>query len=119
MLYYILRTPKTNIEELEKRNKIIEKLKNDKNLRGNIQQIYSNLGRQKKGEIFNLFNTDAIVNRLKILLYNFIALSAVAVLIWFLIDGSDKIAMFFGIFVMYMLISMKTASEIEYELTSL
>ena len=95
MLYYILRTPKTNIEELEKRNRIIEKFKDDKNLRSNVQQIFSNLGIQRKGEIFNLFNTDTIVNKLKILLYNFIALSAVAVLIWFLIDGSDKMPMFF------------------------
>lgn len=119
MLYYILRTPKTSTTDLIKRNKIIEKLQNDENLRSTIQQIFSNLGKQRKGEIFNLFNTETTVNKLKVLLYNLIALSSVGVLIWFIIDGSDKIPMFIGIFVIYMLISMRTAAEIEYELTSL
>lgn len=119
MLYYILRTPKTNSAELIERNKIIEKLKNDENLRSTIQQIFSNLGKQRKGEIFNLFNTETVVNKSKVLLYNLIALSSVVALVWFIIDGADKIPTFIGIFVLYMFISLRTASEIEYELTSL
>lgn len=119
MLYYILRTPKTNSAELIERNKIIEKLKNDENLRSTIQQIFSNLGKQRKGEIFNLFNTETVVNKSKVLLYNLIALSSVVALVWFIIDGADKIPIFIGIFAIYMFISLRTASEIEYELTSL
>ena len=119
MLYYILRTPKTNSAELIERNKIIEKLKNDENLRSTIQQIFSNLGKQRKGEIFNLFNTETFVNKSKVLLYNLIALSSVVALVWFIIDGADKIPTFIGIFAIYMFISLRTASEIEYELTSL
>ncbi|WP_195429651.1 DNA mismatch repair protein MutS [Clostridium sp. D46t1_190503_E9] len=119
MLYYILRTPKTNSAELIKRNKIIEKFKNDENLRSTIQQIFSNLGKQRKGEIFNLFNTETVVNKSKVLLYNLIALSSVVTLVWFIIDGADKIPTFIGIFAIYMFISLRTASEIEYELTSL
>ncbi|MDB1923012.1 DNA mismatch repair protein MutS [Clostridium tertium] len=119
MLYYILRTPKTNSAELIERNKIIEKLKNDENLRSTIQQIFSNLGKQRKGEIFNLFNTETVVNKSKVLLYNLIALSSVVALVWFIIDGADKIPTFIGIFAIYMFISLRTASEIEYELTSL
>lgn len=119
MLYYILRTPKTNSAELIERNKIIEKFKNDENLRSTIQQIFSNLGKQKKGEIFNLFNTETVVNKSKVLLYNLIALSSVVALVWFIIDGADKIPTFIGIFAIYMFISLRTASEIEYELTSL
>ena len=69
MLYYILRTPKTNSAELIERNKIIEKFKNDENLRSTIQQIFSNLGKQRKGEIFNLFNTETVVNKSKVLLF--------------------------------------------------
>ncbi|WP_195263890.1 DNA mismatch repair protein MutS [Clostridium sp. 1001275B_160808_H3] len=119
MLYYILRTPKTNSAELIKRNKIIEKFKNDENLRSTIQQIFSNLGKQRKGEIFNLFNTETVVNKSKVLLYNLIALSSVVTLVWFIIDGANKIPTFIGIFAIYMFISLRTASEIEYELTSL
>lgn len=119
MLYYILRTPKTNSAELIERNKIIEKFKNDENLRSTIQQIFSNLGKQRKGEIFNLFNTETVVNKSKVLLYNLIALSSVVALVWFIIDGADKIPTFIGIFAIYMFISLRTASEIEYELTSL
>ena len=100
MLYYILRTPKTNSAELIERNKIIEKLKNDENLRSTIQQIFSNLGKQRKGEIFNLFNTETVVNKSKVLLYNLIALSSVVALVWFIIDGADKIPTFIGIFVL-------------------
>lgn len=119
MLYYILRTPKTNSVELIERNKIIDKFKNDENLRSTIQQIFSNLGKQRKGEIFNLFNTETVVNKSKVLLYNLIALSSVVALVWFIIDGADKIPTFIGIFAIYMFISLRTASEIEYELTSL
>lgn len=119
MLYYILRTPKTNSTELIERNKIIDKFKNDENLRSTIQQIFSNLGKQRKGEIFNLFNTETVVNKSKVLLYNLIALSSVVALVWFIIDGADKIPTFIGIFTIYMFISLRTASEIEYELTSL
>ena len=119
MLYYILRTPKTNSAELIERNKIIDKFKNDENLRSTIQQIFSNLGKQRKGEIFNLFNTETFVNKSKVLLYNLIALSSVVALVWFIIDGADKIPTFIGIFAIYMFISLRTASEIEYELTSL
>ena len=119
MLYYILRTPKTNSAELIERNKIIDKFKNDENLRSTIQQIFSNLGKQRKGEIFNLFNTETCVNKSKVLLYNLIALSSVVALVWFIIDGADKIPTFIGIFAIYMFISLRTASEIEYELTSL
>ena len=119
MLYYILRTPKTNSAELIERNKIIDKFKNDENLRSTIQQIFSNLGKQRKGEIFNLFNTETFVNKSKVLLYNLIALSSVVELVWFIIDGADKIPTFIGIFAIYMFISLRTASEIEYELTSL
>lgn len=119
MLYYILRTPKTNSTELIERNKIIDKFKNDENLRSTIQQISSNLGKQRKGEIFNLFNTETVVNKSKVLLYNLIALSSVVALVWFIIDGADKIPTFIGIFAIYMFISLRTASEIEYELTSL
>jgi DNA mismatch repair ATPase MutS len=119
MLYYILRTPKTNSTELIERSKIIDKFKNDENLRSTIQQIFSNLGKQRKGEIFNLFNTETFVNKSKVLLYNLIALSSVVALVWFIIDGADKIPTFIGIFAIYMFISLRTASEIEYELTSL
>ncbi|MDV4150146.1 DNA mismatch repair protein MutS [Clostridium sp. AL.422] len=119
MLYYLLRTPKLTTESINKRNNIIEKFIKDKNLRGNIQQILSNLGRQRKGDIFKLFNTEANVSKAKVLLFNLIALSSLIVLICFFIFGSKYISIFLGIFVIYMLISMKTASEIEYELSSL
>lgn len=119
MLYHLLRTPKLNPKSIEKRNKIIDKFIEDKELRGNIQQILSNLGRQRKGEIFKLFNTDAVVSKGKVLLLNLIALSSLIVLICFFIFGSKYMSTFLGIFLVYMFISMRTAAEIEYELSSL
>lgn len=119
MLYYLLRTPKLNGEELEKRNKIIEKLLEDKNLRGKIQQSLSNLGRQRKGEIFNLFNTDTVIKKWKVIIFNLIALSSLLTLILFLFIGSNHITTFIGIFAVFMVISMRTAAEVENELSSL
>ena len=119
MLYYLLRTPKLTSESVYKRNKIIENFIEDKELRSNIQQILSALGRQRKGDIFNLFNTTTIVNKFKVILYNLIALSSLILLICFFIFGSKYISTFLIIFVVYILISSKTASEIEYELSSL
>ena len=119
MLYYLLRTPKLNAESLEKRNKIIEKFLEDKDLRGNIQQIFSDLGRQRKGEIFNLFNTNTVIKKWKVILFNLIALSSLILLILFLFIGSNYTLKFIGIFAIYMLISMRASAEIENELSSL
>lgn len=119
MLYYLLRTPKLSSESLYKRNKIIEAFINNKDLRGNIQQILSNLGRQRKGDVFTLFNTTATVSKAKSLLFNLLALSSLIVLICFLIIGSKHLPTFLGIFVIYMIISTRAATEIEYELSSL
>ena len=119
MLYYLLRTPKLNVECLEKRNKIIEKFLEDKDLRGNIQQIFSDLGRQRKGEIFNLFNTNTVIKKWKVILFNLIALSSLTLLILFLFIGSNYTLKFIGIFAIYMLISMRASAEIENELSSL
>ncbi|VYU56165.1 DNA mismatch repair protein MutS [Clostridium tertium] len=119
MLYYILRTPKIAKDYLEKRNEIINLLNDDPSLRGHIQQILSNLGRQRKGEIFNLFNTDAVVNKGKVLLYNILAISSAIALVCFLLFGANQIPTFFFIFAIYMFISMRSAAEIEYELSSL
>ena len=119
MLYYLLRTPKLNPKTISKRNKIIETFINDKELRGSLQQILSSLGRQRKGDVFKLFNTNAIVSKTKVLLFNLIALSSLIVLICFFIFGSKYIPTFLGIFVIYMFISTRAAAEIEYELSSL
>ncbi len=119
MLYYLLRTPKVNAEALSNRNKIIETFIKDKELRGNLQQILSSLGRQRKGDVFKLFNTNAVVNKIKVLLFNFIALSSIVVLISFFIYGASYLPLFLFIFVIYMFISTRAASEIEYELSSL
>ena len=119
MLYYLLRTPKLTEESIYKRNKIIEKFIEDKEIRGNIQQILSNLGQQRKGDIFKLFNTNAVVSKTKVILFNLIALSALVVLVCFFIFGSKYMPIFLFIFVIYMFISSRTAAEVENELSSL
>lgn len=119
MLYYLLRTPKLNYEILSKRNKLIEVFTKDKELRSNIQQILSSLGRQRKGDIFTLFNTTTTVNKAKSLLFNFLAFSSLIILICFFIFGSKYMPAFLCIFVIYIIISSRTASEIEHELSSL
>ncbi|MCI6691097.1 MAG: DNA mismatch repair protein MutS [Clostridium sp.] len=119
MLYYLLRTPKLNSESVYKRNKTIETFINDKALRGSVQQILSNLGRQRKGDVFTLLNTTTTVSKAKSLLFNILALSSFIVLICFFILGSKYLPTFLGIFVTYMIISTRAAAEIEYELSSL
>ena len=119
MLYYLLRTPKLTEESIYKRNKTIEKFIGDKEIRGNIQQILSNLGQQRKGDIFKLFNTNAVVSKTKVILFNLIALSALVVLVCFFIFGSKYMPIFLFIFVIYMFISSRTAAEVENELSSL
>ena len=119
MLYYLLRTPKLTEESIYKRNKTIEKFIGDKEIRGNIQQILSNLGQQRKGDIFKLFNTNAVVSKTKVILFNLIALSALVVLVCFFIFGSNYMPIFLFIFVIYMFISSRTAAEVENELSSL
>ncbi|MGG7144086.1 MutS-related protein [Clostridium nigeriense] len=119
MLYYLLRTPKLNANDIEKRNKIIEKLLEDKELRGNIQQSLSNLGRQRKGEVFDLFNTNTVIKKWKVILFNLIAISSLILLIFFLFIGANYFLRFIGIFVIYMFISMRASAEVENELSSL
>lgn len=61
MLYYILRTPKLNKEDLLSRNKTIEFLSENNDIRSELQVIIASIGKQIKGNIFELFNTKKIV----------------------------------------------------------
>lgn len=54
ILYYILRTPIFNNEELRKREKLLGIFKENKEIRENIQLQLFNLGRQNKGNITEL-----------------------------------------------------------------
>ena len=61
MLYYLLRTPKLNKEDLIYRNNIIEFLSENNDIRSELQVIIASIGKQIKGNIFELFNTKKIV----------------------------------------------------------
>lgn len=119
MLYYLLRTPKNNISDLKDRNKIIERLNENEKLRLNIQQILSDLGHEKKGDVFKLFNTTTIVNKFKVFIFNLLALISLLILIAYFIVGYKYTAQFLVVFILFMLISMRLSAEIENELSSL
>lgn len=119
MLYHILRTPKNNVKSIRERNKIVEELMSNIKLRSTMQQIFSQLGRDPKSNIFNLFNTNATVNLTKLIIINILSILGLALVIsYFFIDAS-LVPVFFFLFIIYVFISQRTSALLENELSSL
>lgn len=91
MLYHILRTPKLNNSELEYRDSIIELFQNDRDIREKIQFNLSGLGKQRNGDIINLFNSKTKINKMKKYIYTLLALMPIITGISYFIIGNKAI----------------------------
>lgn len=71
ILYKMLRNPLYDKKSLEKRDQIIEELRNDSDLRTKLQMIYFKLGYDKKNTFFDIIMETLEVNKFKYYLYLF------------------------------------------------
>lgn len=69
MLMHMINSPIVNKEELSKRDKIIDVIKDNKSLRDQLNYLFFDLGREGKREILSFILEDKKINRLKEILY--------------------------------------------------
>lgn len=119
MLYYILRTPKLNSDDLISRNKIIEYLNDSNDIRSNLQVIITSIGKQHKGNIFSLFNTKKIVPKGKQLIFSIIGSIGLASLLSVAFLGFKGLLFIFPVFIVCQMIHHDSSKEIDDEITSI
>ncbi|MBU3109227.1 MutS-related protein [Clostridium gasigenes] len=119
MLYYILRTPKLNREELISRNNILEFLSSNNDIRSELQVIITGIGKQYKGDIFNLFNTKKVVSRASKLTFNILGSIGLISLVSIVFVGIKGLFFILPLFLVYQFIHNKSSTEIEDEVTSI
>lgn len=119
MLYYILRTPKTKIDELLNRNKIIEEFINNDSFREKSQLALVILGKQIKGNIITLFNSKTNIIKWKKYIYKLLILLPVISLILFSFIGIKALELLFVSFVLNSMVHYKEAKNIEDEVSSI
>ena len=119
MLYYLLRTPKLNKEDLVSRNNIIEFLSENNDIRSELQVIIASIGKQHKGNIFNLFNTKKVVlSRLK-LIFNILGNVGLIALLSTPFLGVKTLPFLFPLLLVYQFIHTNSSKEIEDEVISI
>lgn len=116
LLYYMLRTPKTSLNDLIKRNNIFKKLSNDSSLRATLQYIYTILGILRKGNIISLLNTKNKKNNRTIAIYSIGALISLSVCIYSLYLGITGVAVFGILALVTQSINIKVSQIYEGEL---
>ncbi|MBU3134111.1 DNA mismatch repair protein MutS [Clostridium gasigenes] len=119
MLYYILRTPKLNKEELISRNNILEFLSSNNDIRSELQVIITGIGKQYKGDIFNLFNTKKVVSKSAKLTFNILGSIGLISLVSIVFIGIKGLLFILPLFLVYQFIHNKSSTEIEDEVTSI
>ncbi|SDP49135.1 MutS-related protein [Clostridium gasigenes] len=119
MLYYILRTPKLNKEELISRNNILEFLSSNNDIRSELQVIVTGIGKQYKGDIFNLFNTKKVVSKSAKLTFNILGSIGLISLVSIVFIGIKGLLFILPLFLVYQFIHNKSSTEIEDEVTSI
>ncbi|MBU3105692.1 MutS-related protein [Clostridium gasigenes] len=119
MLYYILRTPKLNKEELISRNNILEFLSSNNDIRSELQVIITGIGKQYKGDIFNLFNTKKVVSKSAKLTFNILGSIGLISLVSIVFIGIKGLFFILPLFLVYQFIHNKSSTEIEDEVTSI
>ncbi|MBU3088886.1 DNA mismatch repair protein MutS [Clostridium gasigenes] len=119
MLYYILRTPKLNKEELISRNNILEFLSSNNDIRSELQVIVTGIGKQYKGDIFNLFNTKKVVSKAAKLTFNILGSIGLISLVSIVFIGIKGLLFILPLFLVYQFIHNKSSTEIEDEVTSI
>lgn len=81
MLYKMLRNPVMDEEILKERNKHIEKFKNNKNLRGELQSIFYDLGFDKKSYFLQMMNSEFTINKSKKIVYTILGIAPLILMI--------------------------------------
>lgn len=119
MLYYLLRTPTLNKEYLLSRNKTIEFLSENNNIRSELQVIIASIGKQIKGNIFELFNTKKIVPSGAKLIFNILGTIGLIALISMPFLGIRGFFFLFPLLLVYQFIHTKSSKEIEDEIISI
>lgn len=119
MLYYLLRTPKLNKEDLLSRNKTIEFLSENNDIRSELQVIIANIGKQIKGNIFELFNTKKIVPSRAKLIFNILGTIGLIALLFMPFLGFRGFFFLFSLLLVYQFIHTKYSKEIEDEIISI
>lgn len=119
ILYYILRTPKTKVQELLKRDKIIEEFRENDTLREESQVALLSLGKQRKGNIISLFNSKTNIVQAKKYIYKLAALLPIVALIMFFFIGAKALLFLFGSFALNSSINYKSEKQIEDEVSSI
>lgn len=69
VLYYMLRNPLKDEERLKKRDKLIEVLKNDSNLREKLLCVFFELSTDVKNTFLDMIESELVVNKFKYYLY--------------------------------------------------
>ena len=119
MLYYLLRTPILNKEDLLSRNKTIEFLSENNNIRSELQVIIASIGKQIKGNIFELLNTKKIVPSGAKLIFNILGTIGLIALISMPFLGIRGFFFLFPLLLVYQFIHTKSSKEIEDEIISI
>lgn len=119
MLYYLLRTPILNKEDLLSRNKKIEFLSENNDIRSELQVIIASIGKQIKGNIFELFNTKKIVPSGAKLIFNMLGTIGLISLLSTPFLGVRGFFFLFSLLLVYQFINNKSSKEIEDEIISI
>lgn len=119
MLYYILRTPKSNKDDLEHRNKILELLRKDNTIRSELQTIIATVGKQVKSNIFSLFNTKKIIPKSRKLLFNILGIIGFIFLIITIFLGFKGLYILIPVLIIYQFIYSHASKEIDDEVSSI
>ncbi|SHI82730.1 MutS domain V [Clostridium cavendishii DSM 21758] len=93
-LYNMLRRPLYNIEELEKRDKLISALAKDTETREKLQLPLFNLGYQKRGETLDLLTADVKGSKFMVVLYTILGIIPILLLASIYFVGSIALIAF-------------------------
>ncbi|MBS4958549.1 MAG: DNA mismatch repair protein MutS [Clostridium sp.] len=92
VLYKMLREPLMDEAALRKRNKVIFKINDDKELRAKIQYIFHNLGFDKKNRFLEMMKKDLKSNKLKGIFYSLFGISNFILIIFMFLTFNKYIA---------------------------
>lgn len=119
MLYYMLRTPKLNKDDLIYRDNALKSLSKNNDIRSELQVIIASMGKQLKGDIFNLFNTNKVINKYRKLLFNILGTIGMFSLIAIVFLGVNGLYIFIPLFLIFQFVHFNASKEIDDELSSI
>lgn len=115
VLYYMLRNPIMEEEELIRRDKLIQVLKNKDKLREKLQCIFFNVSKNQLNTFLDMVENDLIINKVKYYLYSLIGkvIPCIIIIISILVNKKYMLALFV-ISILNMFINMSERNVIKY-----